>query len=494
MNLPKFPFLVLVVIAIGCGQIVNSSAKSGACGSSNGTVLTGRPSTGLCSAGTASAVGGSGPWYWSCGGVNGGTSASCAASALGPDGGILAPADGGVVLLPDGGLFGPPDGGFVFPDSGVVTVAGNPDGGCSTLTLPAEAQLVNVSTPTTVVGTGTPASCTFSALASVVSKGGIITFNCGSAPVTITVTSTLTPPTSNAYASDPPINTVIDGANLITLDGAHAVRILSWIHSGSWQKNTDTLTLQRLRLINGQTTPTQVIPYCAPSGSIPNTACSTGWDDGQGGAINMRDGSLRVIDCIFEGNQAALLGPDTGGGAIYLYGSGKNLSFIVNSTFQNNVASNAGAVGMLWAGASIFNSLFEGNMAVGTGANSVDATKCTCSNYGNNNQVGSGGNGGALYKDGADGANLTICGTQIRENSANEFGAAVFLTADGSPAQLVIDDSLITNNSDGVPYWQWCTTVSTDNPHGSSNSSPSPSPLNTTFCDTKGTCATTCSQ
>ena len=36
----------------------------------------------------------------------------------------------------------------------------------------------------------------------------------------------------------------------------------------------------------------------------------------------MQDGNLRVIDSIFENNQAAMLGPDTGGGAIYLFGTG----------------------------------------------------------------------------------------------------------------------------------------------------------------------------
>ena len=122
----------------------------------------------------------------------------------------------------------------------------------------------------------------------------------------------------------------------------------------------------------------------------------------------MQDGNLRVIDCTFANNQAALLGPDTGGGAIYLYGTGSP-SFIVQSTFQNNTASNAGAIGMLWAGAFIFNSLFEGNSAVGTGANNNDPTQCTCMNNGQN-EIGSGGNGGAIYKDGGDGVNLTICG------------------------------------------------------------------------------------
>jgi hypothetical protein len=111
---------------------------------------------------------------------------------------------------------------------------------------------------------------------------------------------------------------------------------------------------------------------------------------------------------------------------------------------------------MLWAGAFIFNSLFEGNSAVGTGANNNDASECTCMNNGQN-QVGSGGNGGAIYKDGGGGVDLTVCGDLIENNTANEFGAGIFLTADGSPAELIIDDSVLLNNTSPIGYWQWCT-------------------------------------
>ena len=50
------------------------------------------------------------------------------------------------------------------------------------------APLVDTSKPTTVVGTGTPASCT-AALDAAVARGGIVTFDCGTAPTTLTVTS-----------------------------------------------------------------------------------------------------------------------------------------------------------------------------------------------------------------------------------------------------------------------------------------------------------------
>jgi hypothetical protein len=346
---------------------------------------------------------------------------------------------------------------------------------------------VDTSHPTTVVGTGSAASCTFDRLANAVSRGGIITFNCGDAPVAIPITATLTPPVSNAYAHEPSVDTVIDGGDKITLDGRSAVRILSFVHEGSWQVNNDTLTVQHIAFANGKATGTALIPACTQT---PNADCSTGYDDGEGGAITMRDGQLRVIDVTFTNNQAALLGPDTGGGALYILGAA-NPVYIVSSTFENNRASNAGAIGMLWAGAFIFNSLFDGNSAVGHGANNNDPTKCACINNGQN-QVGSGGNGGAIYKDGGDNIDVTICGTQIRNNAVNEFGAAVFLTADGSSAKLIMYDSLLKNNTSPYPYWQWCHGVSTDNPHTASSSSCSPNPVNSTFCDENGNCTSSC--
>ena len=58
---------------------------NGVCGSANGTAVSTAPTTNLCSAGTATVVGGTGPWTWSCTGTNGGTTASCSAPlAQGP--------------------------------------------------------------------------------------------------------------------------------------------------------------------------------------------------------------------------------------------------------------------------------------------------------------------------------------------------------------------------------------------------------------------------
>ena len=327
----------------------------------------------------------------------------------------------------------PTDAGSTTKDAGTITSAGNPNGSCST-GVPARGQPADVSNPTTVVGTGSEATCTFSALQAAASKGGVITFDCGSSPVTILVTATLNLPTTK--------NTVIDGGNKITLDGGNAVQILRF-DSANFQANTMGLTLQHITLINGKTTPTQAIPT-APA------PCSQGWDDGEGGALYMRDGNLTVIDSIFMNNQAAPLGPDTGGGAIYILGS-KNGALIVGSTFSNNAASNAGAVGCLFAELDVYNSLFTNNTATGNGANNDDATKCSVINNGQN-EVGSGGNGGALYSDG-NSVNITLCGDAILNNSAGQgaFGGGLFFTSNDMGGTLTIADTTMTGNTGG--HW-----------------------------------------
>ena len=95
--------------------------------------------------------------------------------------------------------------------------AGNPDGKCA---IPAEAQAESITTPTTVIGTGTPASCTSDAVVGAVAKGGVITFHCGPDPITITMTQTA------KIFNDKGPKIVIDGGGKVTLSGGGKVRIL----------------------------------------------------------------------------------------------------------------------------------------------------------------------------------------------------------------------------------------------------------------------------
>ena len=89
-----------------CLAPVAAGPIDGECGSADGTATSVAPTEGLCSAGTPSAVSGTGPWAWTCAGVNGGTTAYCAASVqAGPINGQCGSADGvAVSAAPTSGL------------------------------------------------------------------------------------------------------------------------------------------------------------------------------------------------------------------------------------------------------------------------------------------------------------------------------------------------------------------------------------------------------
>jgi predicted outer membrane repeat protein len=445
-----------VIACLGCGS-GGMTAGSGGSGGDQSSGGSGGSATGGATGAAGHATGGT--TGGSTGGASGGTTGGSTGGAAGRGtggasggaagrgtGGAAGGAGGRGTGGATGGAAGHPasggatgtggttrDAGTTTTDGGSIGPVGNPNGSCSA-GVPSSGNPVDVSNSPTVVGSGTPGSCTFSALNTAVGKAGIITFNCGPSAVTIPITATMKLLTNK--------DTVIDGGNKVTLDGGHAVQIFNY-NTGNFQATETRVTLQRLALINGKTTPT--MPF--PTG--PEAACSQGYFDGQGGAIFMRDGNLTVIDCLFDGNQAAQLGPDTGGGAIYMEGS-KHGAIIVGSTFTNNSGANGGAVGALFAELDIYNSLFENNKAVGHDANTDDSSMCSIVNNPPQHEVGSGGNGGAICGDGND-FNITLCGDAVLNNAAgkNAFGGGLFFTSDNWAGILTLTDTTVTGNTGG---------------------------------------------
>jgi hypothetical protein len=248
------------------------------------------------------------------------------------------------------------------------------------------------------VGTGTPASCTEQALASAVAAGGIVTFDCGPAPVTIAVTSEV--PVSR--------DTTIDGGQLVTLSGGGSSRILHI--TSAWNVATPLLTVQNLAFIDGMTT------------DVPNTTSTLA-----GGAAIFEDGgSLTVISCTFANNQCASSGQDVSGGAIN--GQGVGTLIVEGSTFTGNSGSNGGAIGTQDESVTVVNSVFVGNRATGTGGN-----------------PGNGGDGGAMSFDGAT-VSWTMCGDTFSQNYAGAQGGAVFRVA-YNDEPVTIDRCVFDDNS-----------------------------------------------
>jgi hypothetical protein len=361
----------------------------------------------------------------------GSSDSSKSSSDGGSDGGSPveggAPGDSSVDASDAGGGTPPPDvdGSSVPPPSAICT---------------APIGAADVSQPTTVVGTGTAASCTEAALSAALTKGGVVTFDCGTAPATITVTKTIELPTNT--------DSVVDGGGKVTIDGGGTVRILDW-NSANYRANQHSLTLQHITFAHGHAAGTMPI---APA-PLP---CSSGYYDGAGGALQMRDGVLHVVDATFLDNQAEKLGPDVGGGAIYLNGALGGV--VVGSTFVNNSGSNSGAIGSLNSDLDVTNSTFQGNAALGFGANSNDPTKCSVVNKNNQNQVGSGGNAGAIGMDGGSDGTHTFCGDVFRSNTSGTgaLGGAIARTPDAAKQTTVLDRCLFdgnTGDSAGAAYF-----------------------------------------
>ncbi len=289
-----------------------------------------------------------------------------------------------------------------------------------------------MSNPTTVVGTGTPASCTGDAFVAAVAKGGVITFNCGAAPATIVLTSTA------KVFNDKGTKLVIDGGNKVTLSGGGKVRILYMATCdkaqvyppGPGDCNTNPgvqLVVQNITFVDGN---------AKGLGDKDNA--------GGGGAIHAQGGSLKVVNARFFNNVCDELGSDVGGGAIrkldYLVAPGAGPArpvWVVNSTFggkagYGNSCANGGALSSIGVSWNIVNSLLSENTAVGHGAND-----------------GQGGNGGAIYNDGNE-IVMNVEGSLIENNKANEGGSAIFFVSNNKTGSITIKDSITRNNPKGT--------------------------------------------
>jgi len=60
------------------------SSVNAQCGSANGQSFNSAPTTNLCAQGTATPLLGTGPWTWTCNGLNGGANVNCSAEKLQP--------------------------------------------------------------------------------------------------------------------------------------------------------------------------------------------------------------------------------------------------------------------------------------------------------------------------------------------------------------------------------------------------------------------------
>jgi len=309
------------------------------------------------------------------------------------------------------------------PSDGIP--AGNPGWNYS---VPAAAGLEDVTVPDYVVGTGTPESCTSEEFIKAVEKGGKIVFNCGNTPTTIVLKQTA------KIFNDGKADVVIDGAGLITLsgDGKHRILYMNtcdqnqhWTTSHCDNQDHPRLTVQNLTFKDG------------------NSKNESEYDGG--GAIWVRGGKLKVVNCRFFNNVCASTGADVGGGAIRVFDQFNDLPvYVVNTTFggaegKGNIGSNGGAVSSIGVSWTFVNCLFSYNQAIGNGGNPAQA-----------NTPG-GGSGGAIYNDG-NLMTLTVLGSKIENNKVKAYGGAIFFVSNNHTGNIVIDQCISRNNTGGTWY------------------------------------------
>jgi hypothetical protein len=296
--------------------------------------------------------------------------------------------------------------------------------------VPAAGRGVNTSHPNHVIGHGTPAGCTSAAVVRAVAAGGIITFNCGSEPVTIVMTAT-------AKVIKTRHRVVLDGGGRVTLSGAGKRRILlSDTCAGKWSTDDcvnqpyPQVVVQNITFKDGYDGTHQAI--C--TANIPK--CWYGGVDG-GGAIYAEGGQFKAVNARFINNRCYTSGPDLGGGAIRALAQYQNRPvYITGDTFTGGRCSNGGALSSISVQWNILNSVFTHNAAIGFGANPAS------------HGTPGGGSGGAIYLDGKN-DNVLIAGTVMSDNTAREGGGAVFDVVDSGFGTLTFNQSQLHHNTSG---------------------------------------------
>ena len=299
------------------------------------------------------------------------------------------------------------------------------------------------------VGNGTAASCTETALQfalafAAIHGGGTIKFNCGRAPVIITLTDTLTIPN----------NTTIDGGGLITLSRSST----SLVEDLILVDHSSTAILKSLAFNRAGNTAGFAL-FSEGTLTIKDSTFSENF------VTVLNEGTLTVISTTFSDN-----GSFVAVGAIW----NKGTLHVKNSLFSHNVAGSGG--GILSDGTlSVENSTFvqnEGDGGFGSGGAIVNAfgTATIKTSWFSRNDAAAGGAianfaaltvkntvfdgigagpsnivnamaGGGIF----NGGEATVSNSLFVGNVASIFGGAVF-----NHGALSVSNSTITGNTAGV--------------------------------------------
>ena len=306
---------------------------------------------------------------------------------------------------------------------------------CSVITI--ASLLAALAMPTTaraatdggVVGNGTAASCTEAAFVAALSGGGAVSFNCGPAPVTITLTAQRS--ISN--------NTSIDGGGLVTFVGNGGTQNAFYLNTPGASLSLNKITARNfagtfIYAASGSVTISNstfqsnqrlVLNNLAnSSASINASTFLSNTSNGYGGVI-VNGGALTITLSSFIGNAASI---SYEGGAIYNQSLPTQVGtvFISKTTFDGNIGGYGGAI---------------------SNYGSITLTQSTLSN--NRSTFNGGGGGGAIYSgNSAASTALTIMNTTFSGNSSpsNSRGGALY----AAYRSMSLTNVTLVNNTSGT--------------------------------------------
>ncbi|MET0553100.1 MAG: choice-of-anchor Q domain-containing protein, partial [Vicinamibacteria bacterium] len=219
-----------------------------------------------------------------------------------------------------------------------------------------------------VVGTGTPESCTEGALATALTGGGIVTFDCGPAVAVI--------PFTTEHVLDSA--TTLDGGDLVQLDGQNTTRLFRVPDAAA----PLTVTFRDITLQFGR---------CPSAGPGANA----------GGAVwagaNVR---VEVLSGFLFGNRCGAAGAEIGGGAVYVRGGSVTLDQV---DAASNGATDGGSIHAVDSTVLIDRSFFVA--------------------------IPNGRRGGAVF---ANGGSVALRRSAILASAATGGGAGIYATGPGT--------------------------------------------------------------
>lgn len=259
-----------------------------------------------------------------------------------------------------------------------------------------------------VVGTGTAASCTEATFAAALAQGGAITFDCGAAPHTITL---------SAYKQIS-LATSLDGGGKITLSGGNTAPLFQVFANIPMALSNITLANARG---GGGITAVQNFGDL----QVQNTRFENNDAGAFDGAAISNYGNLTILDSVFFGNRS---GQNRYGGALNI---AAGTASIARTQFISNSGHYGGAVAINGGDVKIADAVFRQNRGFDGGglyATGNVTVTVTSSEFTSNTA----GYGAGLEIQGT----LLMTNTTLSNNSANNDGGGIWFLNTTGRSQL----------------------------------------------------------